>query len=420
MDILQEHIKLLSAHFAILQRTYGSRLIYAGKRRCTRGYNCGGSCITRSKNCRKALEGEAKNFSEWLVEKMIGNMGTVLGDKPVDPPKPPRAKRTKKKKPEIAIDQGDYKSVIEGGKEFATRLGLDKPDYVDNLFEEEKILIRRNMDLEHELMFLRQDEVALRKSETLSNQSLLQDNLEQQRKIEEERSANKKRRGEISEQLSAEKEKEIALYKKAKAEIIKHHRDKGYTEQAAKDSANRLLGAELKQEGKVFSVPSKSEVKNFKVWAKEMYMLSGGKGSESLRFLVKTDQRQWARDGGKGGGVINVGKNNNKSVTMHEIGHHIEFENPQLKKAANEWMRSRATSLETQKLKDMVKGSSYKDPEVAYPGNYIDPYVGKVYDDGSTEVISMALQHFSDPESMRRLKRKDPEYFYFALGILLS
>ena len=93
MDIIQEHINLLRAQFDILQRMHGTVRRYRAGRNCQRGYNCGGSCITRRKNCRKALEGEAKNFGEWMVSKMSANIGAVVGEAPVDKPnaEPPKA-----------------------------------------------------------------------------------------------------------------------------------------------------------------------------------------------------------------------------------------------------------------------------------------------------------------------------------------
>ena len=90
MDIIQEHIDLLRAQFDILQRMHGPVRKYRAGRNCQKGYNCGGSCIRRKTasgkdtECRKALEGEAKNFSEWMVQKMSANIGAVVGEAPVD------------------------------------------------------------------------------------------------------------------------------------------------------------------------------------------------------------------------------------------------------------------------------------------------------------------------------------------------
>ena len=67
-------------------------------------------------------------------------------------------------------------------------------------------------------------------------------------------------------------------------------------------------------------------------------------------------------------------------------------------------------------LKDLT-GFNYGN-ETAYPDHFVDPYVGKVYGDNSTEVMSMGMQYFKDAESMLRLYRKDKEHFYLIVGAI--
>lgn len=91
MNLLQEHIKLLQAQLVILKRMYEPVKTYAGGRNCQRGYNCGGSCIARAKNCRKALPGEAKNYSDYLTQKLgsaAGGGDAVKATAPNAEPKP--------------------------------------------------------------------------------------------------------------------------------------------------------------------------------------------------------------------------------------------------------------------------------------------------------------------------------------------
>lgn len=120
MDIIQEHIDILRAHLATLERIHGPVRKYRAGRNCQRGYNCGGSCITRRKNCRKALEGEAKNFGEWMVSKMSAGIPAVVGEAPVDKPKttPQEAKQKVKDilKAEKADKPGFFKSNRENTK----------------------------------------------------------------------------------------------------------------------------------------------------------------------------------------------------------------------------------------------------------------------------------------------------------------
>ncbi len=65
-------------------------------------------------------------------------------------------------------------------------------------------------------------------------------------------------------------------------------------------------------------------------------------------------------------------------------------------------------------------GDFYGGDERALPGNFFDPYVGKVYDEGYTEVIAMGLQFFDSPTGMRQLYERDREHFLFNVGILNS
>lgn len=120
-------------------------------------------------------------------------------------------------------------------------------------------------------------------------------------------------------------------------------------------------------------------------------------------------------------GIINVGKVDdlvNPRALWHEFGHHIEFEDDNVKAAANDFIQQRRDGSPPQRLNELAPGSNYNDDEMAYPGRFIDPYMGKVYDDGGTEVISMGLEGFRSTETMRKLYRDDPELFTFMLGVL--
>ncbi len=46
------------------------------KKNCRKSYPCGESCISKSKNCRKRLKGQAKTYAGWL-QKQAGNLENV-------------------------------------------------------------------------------------------------------------------------------------------------------------------------------------------------------------------------------------------------------------------------------------------------------------------------------------------------------
>jgi hypothetical protein len=148
---------------------------------------------------------------------------------------------------------------------------------------------------------------------------------------------------------------------------------------------------------------------------KDFFQFTKGAGSRSLKELVPERDRAWAHQNGKIGIVPH---DQNRAETLwHEMGHHAEFEKPELRDALASWVRSRSTSPRPKYLKDLTRNPHYGN-ETAYPDHFVDPYVGKVYGDNSTEVMSMGMQYFKDAESMLGLYRKDKEHFYLIVGAI--
>lgn len=136
-----------------------------------------------------------------------------------------------------------------------------------------------------------------------------------------------------------------------------------------------------------------------------------------MKLITRTRNRAYANSNG----TINLGKGGGDRVWWHEAGHHIEFENEDLARAARDWIEERATSSDVQRLRDITGIKAYDRREVAYPDDWINPYVGKVYGDAGTptEVWSMGVEHFNAPERMQYLYEKDPDHFFMVLGMLL-
>jgi len=110
-----------------------------------------------------------------------------------------------------------------------------------------------------------------------------------------------------------------------------------------------------------------------------------------------------------------------KEVIFHELGHNIEGQNGRAADAARAFRerRIRQDGQGLQQLSKIFPGHGYKSNEKADPDKFIHAYVGKHYDAWqSTEVSSMALQHFVSPEQMLVLARKDPEMFAYAVALL--
>lgn len=116
-------------------------------------------------------------------------------------------------------------------------------------------------------------------------------------------------------------------------------------------------------------------------------------------------------------GTINLDSSFNKRVLWHELAHHLEAD-PVAKNSAGRYIRRRATSQQPRRLSAITGSSFYKNGEVALEGGFFNPYVGKVYSDGMTEVFSMGIETFSDPELLATRMAKDPETLEFVAGFL--
>lgn len=146
--------------------------------------------------------------------------------------------------------------------------------------------------------------------------------------------------------------------------------------------------------------------------------MTGGLGLKHLDRIAYRSDRAHADEDKR---EINIGKNgaDAKAVLWHELAHFIEFERPDIAKAAMGWIEGRRTG-EKQPINTIAGCEHLEADEIAYPDNFIDPYVGKFYSDGATEVISMGFQYFTNAESMATLYDKDPEHFNLIAGILAN
>jgi len=151
-----------------------------------------------------------------------------------------------------------------------------------------------------------------------------------------------------------------------------------------------------------------------------------------------------------------------KSTTFHEITHSVEVANPKLNDFANKWKFDKAFGKAGDKaIKDKTilkkyldkSGSSpvygvtekmnkpvyklknitnirYKDPEVAFVNDYLNPYMGKVYGDykfpeyglgnqvfNPSEVLTMSVETFADVDKMVKLYRVHPDLFELVVGM---
>jgi hypothetical protein len=95
---------------------------------------------------------------------------------------------------------------------------------------------------------------------------------------------------------------------------------------------------------------------------------------------------------------------------FHEMAHHCEYQDKSAGVEAQEWVKGRSNG-EITPLSELTGNNGYGADESAHPDSFIDHYVGKLYGQGITEVHSMGLQAFADPDKLVDLYKQDPEHF---------
>lgn len=146
----------------------------------------------------------------------------------------------------------------------------------------------------------------------------------------------------------------------------------------------------------------------------EFYRLCGGK----LGPVEFTGSDKNNRACARGRSHIQIDRDFSKSALFHECGHLADAWNTPVSYANTAFIEWRSSAENTVPLVKLCGYSSgYRPDEMAYPDNFINPYVGKVYPGGyETEVMSMGMQMLASPEALAWFMGKDPEHFKLVLG----
>jgi hypothetical protein len=110
-------------------------------------------------------------------------------------------------------------------------------------------------------------------------------------------------------------------------------------------------------------------------------------------------------------------------IAAHEMAHGVEYGMAGAQAACNEFLEHRLKGEQPAELRSLPGGEKYdpgekgaKDDFDRYFAGTSAYYVGKRYDSGATEVLSMGVQAlYEDPA---KFAAADPEYFAFTLGVL--
>jgi SPP1 gp7 family putative phage head morphogenesis protein len=108
------------------------------------------------------------------------------------------------------------------------------------------------------------------------------------------------------------------------------------------------------------------------------------------------------------------------SKVAHEFGHWLEDNHAGIFNDISLFLQRRTLGEKAVKLRDLV-GDSYQDHEITRPDKFLDPYIGRVYEDKdgkryASEVLAVGLEYFYKAPGVLALK--DPDMFDFIYDLL--
>jgi hypothetical protein len=119
---------------------------------------------------------------------------------------------------------------------------------------------------------------------------------------------------------------------------------------------------------------------------------------------------------------------NNKNTLLHELSHRLEIVYGEqsdagytpISTATHAFLTRRAGNEAPRKLQDIYPGYAYEEHEMARPDEFIDAYIGKLYPDQATEVLTMGMEMLWFPRYGERDINKDPDMRRLILGMMAT
>lgn len=148
----------------------------------------------------------------------------------------------------------------------------------------------------------------------------------------------------------------------------------------------------------------------------DLLRLSGGRGIGQLLDIRATERSDtpFAHPG-----TIDLHKSLADTTLFHEYGHHLEYCIAGLREAGVKFLQERAGTTEPKSFREIYGDDTIEADHHGYEFDGVSDYAGRVYEgSGSTEVTSVGLEYFTDPEAMLHLFTVDPDHFGFVLGAL--
>jgi hypothetical protein len=143
-----------------------------------------------------------------------------------------------------------------------------------------------------------------------------------------------------------------------------------------------------------------------------MVSIPGLMSKVKVKGLPEEDKRSYYNNTDK---TVSMG-NDDPGTVIHELSHWIEYSVPEIKKEVVEFYNRRTKGEKVVKMRDATGIKSYRDTEITKVDKWMRPYMGKVYPDESTEILSMGLElMYRNPVA---LAKQDPDMFDFIYSVV--
>lgn len=168
----------------------------------------------------------------------------------------------------------------------------------------------------------------------------------------------------------------------------------------------------LKEGGSAVRSGNKEEINKYTEQLKALSSITHKSVSEKTKISIYVKEgRAYYHNNS-----ITVSPQSTKDTTFHEMGHFIEEGNPAIGKAMREFFLRRTKGESIKPLSSVTGVLSYSKEEITKVDKFINAYMGKIYNTGVTEILSMGIQTLLTKPAV--LMRKDPEYFDLVVDVL--
>jgi hypothetical protein len=195
--------------------------------------------------------------------------------------------------------------------------------------------------------------------------------------------------------LTDAKSKLTKATKKKLTDLLTLPKDQQTNMKAYTYSTNRTFNNKLKQANKKVNEIVSKDFSNY---------------SQPSASQLRAKERAYAS-----AGDIYVAPDARPATFAHELGHTFEHNSYETKNKVRAFRKRRVGDERLQSLKK-VTGINYDADEMCRPDQFIDAYMGKYYQGGSTEILSMGLEYLT--YSPTKLLAKDTDYFDFMVDLL--